>query len=149
MWVRSQQRFWGGALRTGSPVTPAPGVTGDDRRDLTRIADQHDLRAERLPVVTTSVLDDASLAHLKTEAWRLTGLIGVYVRDGGNPFALVAGSTVLDVAAAIHSDLVRDFRGARVSGPSARFAGQRVGRDHVVLELSTSAELPAPRKKLR
>jgi small GTP-binding protein len=90
-----------------------------------------------LPVVSTSVLDDASLARLKAEAWQLTGLIRVHVRDGGDPFALPAGSTVLEVAAAIHTELVRDFRGARVWGPSARFEGQRVGRDHVVLEGDT------------
>jgi small GTP-binding protein len=90
-----------------------------------------------LSVVSTSVLDDASLARLRAEAWRLTGLIRIYVRDGGDPFALPTGSTVLDVAAAIHSDLVRDFRGARVWGPSARFEGQRVGREHVVLEGDT------------
>jgi small GTP-binding protein len=90
-----------------------------------------------LPVVTTSVLDDASLARLRAEAWRLTGLIRVYVQGGGDPFALPGGSTVLDLAAAIHSELVRDFRGARVWGPSARFEGQRVGRDHVVLEGDT------------
>jgi ribosome-interacting GTPase 1 len=70
-----------------------------------------------VPVVTTSVLDDASLARLKSEAWRLTGLIRVHVRDGGDPFVLPAGSTVLEVAAAIHSDLVRHFKGARVWGP--------------------------------
>jgi small GTP-binding protein len=87
-----------------------------------------------LPVVSTSVLDDASLARLKAETWRLTGLIRVYARNGGDPFALPAGSTVLEVAAAIHSELVRQFRGARVWGQSARFEGQRVGRDHVVLE---------------
>jgi small GTP-binding protein len=108
---------------------------------LTKFDDADAEAAERfsaafpgLPVVTTSVLDDASLAHLKAAAWQLTGLIRVYVRDGGDPFALPTGSTLLDVAAAIHSDLVRGFRGARVWGPSARFAGQRVGRDHVVLE---------------
>jgi small GTP-binding protein len=87
-----------------------------------------------MPVVITSVLDDASLARLKAAAWQLTGLIRVFLRDSGDPFALPAGSTVLEVAAAIHSELVRDFRGARVWGPSARFEGQRVGRDHVVLE---------------
>jgi small GTP-binding protein len=90
-----------------------------------------------LPMVTTSVLDDASLARLRAEAWRLTGLIRVYVRDRGDPFALPTGATVLDVAAAIHSDLVRDVRGARVWGPSARFEGQRVGREHVVVEGDT------------
>src|SRR5438067_5423131 len=52
-----------------------------------------------LPVVTTSVLDDASLVRLKAEAWRLTGLIRVYARDGGDPFALPTGSTVLEVDA--------------------------------------------------
>jgi small GTP-binding protein len=96
-----------------------------------------------LPVVTVSVLDDASLARLRAEAWRLTGLIRVHVRDGGDPFALPTGSTVLDVAAAIHSDLVRDFKGARVWGPSARFEGQRVGRDHVVREGDTVDVLTA------
>jgi small GTP-binding protein len=96
-----------------------------------------------LPVVLTSVLDDASLARLRAAAWQLTGLIRVYVRDGGEPFALREGSTVLDVAAAIHSQLVRDFRGARIWGPSARFQGQRVGRDHVVLEGDTVEVLTA------
>jgi hypothetical protein len=90
-----------------------------------------------MPVVTTSVLDDVSLARLRAAAWQLTGLIRVYVRGGGDPFALPKGSTVLDVAAAIHSQLVRDFRGARIWGPSARFQEQRVGRDHVVLEGDT------------
>jgi small GTP-binding protein len=96
-----------------------------------------------LPVVSVSVLDDASLARLRAEAWRLTGLIRVHVRDGGDPFALPNGSTVLDVAAAIHTDLVRDFKGARVWGPSARFEGQRVGRDHVVCEGDTVDVLTA------
>jgi ribosome-interacting GTPase 1 len=96
-----------------------------------------------LSVVTTSILDEASLARLKASAWQLTGVIRVYVRDGGDPFALPKGSTVLDVAAAIHSALMREFRGARVWGPSARFAGQRVGRDHVVLEGDTVEVLTA------
>jgi len=111
---------------------------------LTKFDDADSAAVERfgrafpgLAVVTTSVLDDASLARLRSEAWRLTGLIRVYVRGGGDPFALPMGSTVLDVAAAIHSDLVRDFRGARAWGPSARFDGQRVGGDHVVLEGDT------------
>jgi ribosome-interacting GTPase 1 len=90
-----------------------------------------------LLVVTTSVLDDASLERLKAAAWQLTGLIRVYVGDGGDPYALPRGLTVLDVARAIHSELAHDFAGARVWGPSARFTGQRVGRDHVVLDGDT------------
>ena len=51
-----------------------------------------------------------------------------------DPIALEPGSTVTDVADRIHHDLGRSFAGARVWGPSARFDGQRVGRDHLVLD---------------
>jgi ribosome-interacting GTPase 1 len=33
-----------------------------------------------------------------------------------------------------YHDLAATFTGARVWGPSARFDGQRVGRDHAVLD---------------
>jgi uncharacterized protein len=36
----------------------------------------------------------------------------------------------VDVANTIHHDLAARCTGARVWGPSARFPGQRVGRDH-------------------
>lgn len=44
------------------------------------------------------------------------------------------GSTVETVADWVHHDLAATFTGARVWGPSARVDGQRVGRDHVVLD---------------
>ena len=48
-----------------------------------------------------------------------------------------------DVADGIHHDLAATATGARVWGPSARFDGQRVGRDHVVLDGDT-VEVLAP-----
>jgi ribosome-interacting GTPase 1 len=38
------------------------------------------------------------------------------------------------VAVEIHKEVGAAFRAARVWGPSARFEGQRVGRDHVVAD---------------
>jgi uncharacterized protein len=46
------------------------------------------------------------------------------------PLALEPGATAADVAVKVHRELGDTFRGARVWGPSARFEGQRVGRDH-------------------
>ncbi|MBE3559232.1 MAG: TGS domain-containing protein [Ktedonobacteraceae bacterium] len=46
------------------------------------------------------------------------------------PLALEPGATVADVAAQIHNDLGAACRNARIWGPSARFAGQMVGRNH-------------------
>ena len=53
----------------------------------------------------------SSLVRLKAAAWQVDGLIRVHVRDGADPVALPSGSTVLEVAEAIHSDLVRDATG--------------------------------------
>jgi ribosome-interacting GTPase 1 len=89
-----------------------------------------------LEVVPVSVLDEASLQAFSDAVWRLTGLIRVFLRSNGatdeEPLPLEAGATVADVADSIHHDLGAQFEGARVWGPSARFEGQRVGREHEV-----------------
>lgn len=89
-----------------------------------------------LEVLAVSVIDDASLDAFREAAWALTGLIRVRLRNLGttddDPVALDPGSTVEDVADSVHHDLAATFVGARVWGPSARFEGQRVGRDHAV-----------------
>jgi uncharacterized protein len=94
-----------------------------------------------LPVVRVSVLDDASIEALRAAIWALTGLIRVRLRTSGvvedEPIALEPGSTVTDVADWVHHELGRTFTAARVWGPSARFDGQRVGRDHVVVDGDT------------
>jgi hypothetical protein len=91
-----------------------------------------------LDVVPVSVLDDASLERLREEVWRLLGLLRVYLRHGrevdDEPLAFEQGSTVEDVAHAIHHELATSFHAARIWGASARFDGQRVGRAHIVAD---------------
>ena len=88
-----------------------------------------------------SVLDDASLDRLREAIWALTGLICVFLRRPGEndaeAVALKPPATILDVARTIHHDVAGNCRGARVWGPSARFEGQRVGRDHLVADGDT------------
>ena len=83
-----------------------------------------------LDVVPVSVLDDESLERFRETVLRLTGLVRVFLRDGGDPVALYPPVTVEDVAHTIHHELAERCTGARVWGPSAHFAGQRVGRTH-------------------
>jgi len=84
----------------------------------------------QLRVVPVSVLDDASLDAFRAAVWELTGLVRIFLRDGGDPVALRPPATVEDVAHAIHHELGARCTGARVWGPSARFDGQRVGTAH-------------------
>jgi small GTP-binding protein len=92
----------------------------------------------QLPVMGVSILDDASLDAFREAVWGLTGLVRVFTRRPGSPqadpLAVRAGATVEDVAERLHGELAGSCRGARVWGPSGRFPGQRVGREHAVLE---------------
>jgi uncharacterized protein len=89
-----------------------------------------------LPVVGVSIIDDESLVAFKEAVWKLTGLIRVYLRHNKHvdeePLAMEPGATIIDVATKVHKELAVTFRGARIWGPSARFDGQQVGRDHPV-----------------
>jgi small GTP-binding protein len=89
-------------------------------------------------VVAVSVLDDESLDRLREAIWALTGLMRVFARRHGQaddePFALPTGSTVADLADRVHHELGASCTGALLSGPSARFDGQRVGRGHVLAD---------------
>jgi ribosome-interacting GTPase 1 len=86
-------------------------------------------------------LDPSSLDALSDAIWGLTGLLRVYLRSNGStqeePLALDPGATVADVADSVHHELGASFSGARVWGPSARFEGQRVGREHAVQDTDT------------
>jgi small GTP-binding protein len=84
--------------------------------------------------VAVSVLDDDTLDALRSAVWGLTGMVRIHLRHDGevdaHPVALHPPVTVADVADSIHHDLGARCRGARLWGPSARFPGQAVGRDH-------------------
>lgn len=132
-----------GALKAVRAEVAAAGIERPSLLAATKMDEADEAGVERLrrefsdmEVVPISIIDDASLDALKDACWRLTGLIRVFPRHRGvvedEPLALRAGSTVLDVARAIHKDLAAAFKAALVWGPSARFAGQRVGRDHEV-----------------
>jgi uncharacterized protein len=99
-----------------------------------------------LDVIPVSVLDEASLEAFRAAVWALTGLLRVRLRKDGSvdpaPLALDPGATVADVADWVHHDLGASFTGARVWGSSARFDGQRVGRDHEVKDGDVVEILP-------
>jgi hypothetical protein len=97
-----------------------------------------------------SVLDDESLERFREAPWELTGLIRIFLRrpgvDEAEPQGLTPGSTVVDAAHTVHHELAATCVGARVSGPSAKFDDQGVGRDHV-LDDADMVEIVQPARR--
>jgi small GTP-binding protein len=110
-------------------------ATRADEADSSRVTDLR-RAADGLDVVSVSILDEDSLERLRERMWALTGLIRVRLRQGddvtSDPVALRPPVAVADVAHTIHHDIGDRCSGARVWGPSAKFPGQRVGRDHLL-----------------
>ncbi len=85
--------------------------------------------------VVCSTATGEGLDNVRQLIWALTGLLRVYPKPPGRPPAadavvLPAGSTVRDFVRAVHRDWENHLGPVRVTGPSARFAGQTVARDH-------------------
>lgn len=90
-----------------------------------------------LPLLAVSASSAQGLDQVRRSAFELLGKIRVYTKAPGKkpdrsaPFVLPRGSSVLDVASAVHKDFAASLRFARVWGPRV-FDGQMVPRDHVL-----------------
>jgi hypothetical protein len=100
------------------------------------------LRAEygsRFPVHAVSAKSGQGLEQLRRMVYDGLGIVRVYSKPPGkepsmqSPVVLPKGSTIVEMAGAIHKDFARQLKFARVWG-STRFSGQRVQRDYVVQE---------------
>lgn len=93
----------------------------------------------QLCIIDVSIRDGTNLANLPELLFHALGVIRAYSKppgkqpDKNSPFVLKAGSTVEHMAEAIHRDLPRTMKGARVWG-SAKFDGQSVPREHILAD---------------
>jgi uncharacterized protein len=96
-----------------------------------------ELYAADFPVLTISAASGSNLETLRRALYDGLGVLRVYTKSPGKkpeldaPFVLKRGSTILDVAEAVHKDIAASLKFARVWGADT-FEGQRVTRDYVV-----------------
>ena len=125
-----------GVLRFADAIVYCTRADGDPEALRPVIREIELAEIEKPAFLAATRADEASLVAFNDAVWRLTGLIRVRLRTNGatdpEPLALDPGSTVSDVADSVHHELGATFTGARIWGPSARFDGQRMGRDHPV-----------------
>lgn len=87
--------------------------------------------------IETSAATGAGLEELRAKFFELLGIIRVYAKPPGKPadmtepFTLPAGSTVMDLATAIHRQLADKLKFARIWGTGV-YDGQNAQRTHVL-----------------
>jgi ribosome-interacting GTPase 1 len=92
----------------------------------------------QIPVISTSCMTGQGLAQVGEQTFRCLGIIRVYTKEPNQskpseyPFVVRAGTTVKELARTIHSDLADRYRYSRIWGPTSKFAGERVGPEHVL-----------------
>ncbi|MEM1675052.1 MAG: TGS domain-containing protein [Desulfurococcaceae archaeon] len=89
------------------------------------------------PVLIGSALLNKGFENIGEILFKLLDIIRVYTKQpngdvSDKPLILPRGSTIYNVASAIHRDFVEKFLYAKIWGRSAKFPGMRVGLNHIV-----------------
>jgi ribosome-interacting GTPase 1 len=119
-------------IRSALVATKMDLEAADDRLEVVR-----EWFGSRFPVVAVSAQTGCGLESLSAAAYDLLGVIRVYTKvpgkpaDRHRPYTLPEGSTVLDLARAIHRDFEHSLKSARIWGFGV-FDGQAVKRDHAL-----------------
>lgn len=124
-------------------VTKIDLLSTEERRKLIERC-----RAKRIHALFVSSITKEGVIDLKRTIFESMNVIRVYMKEPGKKVAAVPGvfplrSTVKDVAESIFHGFAARIKETRVTGPSAKFAHQKVGLAHVlqdkdVIEFHTS-----------
>jgi len=95
------------------------------------------IKSKRLDAIILSSETGYNLESLKDKIFRGMDSIRVYTKEPGkpaspDPVTLPKHSTVKDIAESILKGFSQKIKEARITGPSSKFANQRVGLDHIL-----------------
>ena len=94
----------------------------------------------RMRILATSCKTGEGLAGLGASLFEMLEIVRIYTKEPSqrepsrDAIVLRRGATVAELARQIHSDLFRNFKYARIWGPSARFNGEKVGINHILMD---------------
>ncbi len=117
-----------------------PAIVVANKLDTPGASDRLEILREvcpALPIIAVSAATGWGLDELRGWLFGLLGKIRVYTKAPGKkvdksaPFTVPRGATLIDAAAAVHKDFVRNLKAAKVWGRRT-FDGQLVPRDYVL-----------------
>lgn len=112
------------------------------------LKDLMDFVGQRLQVLPVSSKDGQGLEKIGEILFKMLGIVRVYTKEiqprepSPEPIVIKGEATVRDIAKLIHSEFYKNFKYARIWGPSAKYPGEKVGSKHTlkdgdILEIHT------------
>lgn len=129
--------------RAGSGCRPRDLLVAANKLDAPDASYRLDLfleaRLTDAPILPVSAVAGTGLEELRKRVYEALNVIRIYTKPPGKkpefnaPFVLPRGSTVIEAAEAVHKDLARNLKFAKVWGKNT-FDGQMVQRDYVLAD---------------
>jgi ribosome-interacting GTPase 1 len=99
-----------------------------------------EISERKIPFLVSSCLNKEGLEKLGETIFRMLEVIRIYTKEPSSkepsekPLVLKKGASVIDVAKKLHSEMYRNFKYARIWGPSAKYPGEKVGSNHALMD---------------
>ena len=98
------------------------------------------VKSKKLKALIVSTLTKQGIEELKTKVLQEMNVIRIYTKEPGKPPSIIPlvlekDATVKEVAEKIVKGFSTRIKETRISGPSSKFANQRVGLSHVLKDL--------------
>ena len=122
-----------------------PAILAVNKAEHLSASDRQALSAKLRPfhVLYVSAKERQGLEELLEAVGRALAFIRIYMKPPGRPadreepVILRRGDRIADLLFRLPGELDRGFKAAQITGPSARFPGQTVGREHVLADEDT------------
>jgi len=117
-----------------------PALTVVNKVDTASNAKLQEVKNEFRDAVFVSAERKQNIEELKKAIFNKLDFIRIYMKNPGKkadmdePLIMKRGSKVKDVCNKLHRDFIKRFRFARVTGKSAKFAGQKFTLEHVLVD---------------
>lgn len=98
------------------------------------------IRSKKINAIITSCITDLGIEEIKNQIVKIMPVIRVYLKEpakpaSNTPMILKTNSTVKDCAETIYKGFSLKIRETRITGPSSKFANQKVGLSHSLKDL--------------
>lgn len=98
------------------------------------------LGEQKIPLLAVSCLNGRGLEDLGESIFRMLKIVRVYTKEPSSkepslkPLVVREGTSVIEVAKRLHSEMYKGFKYARIWGSSAKYPGEKVGSSHILMD---------------